>query len=433
MENESSIPRRHSDTLTDRPMPSNESPPIPLHQCLSKSRRKKACHLISGGCGLSYRFSTGRTILITAAERGLSDVVRALIRRNVDLDEADNFHQTALHRACINGRVDTVQTLIGAGATINCVDSVGRTPLHWACAKGREGVVYVLIDSKASTGIYDRAGSLPADVAEAHNQGIILEYIVSYGNGEITQGQEFKPAVYNYKADAPSTDSLAETPRSRKTGHSPRKGRGNTQGGKTDKTALSPFAEMNKYLAMSDEEVRERIKVLQSQFAERSGRLVHAMREQGKTKNHMATSRLPPLHSPEWKDKVKAKEKEAEAVWEKEKEKEKNREQAKGKEVTEIRDPAMRVMTKSEKRGSMKKEEANPILRRAPVVKQMTANKALWATFLPAEPEQGGKSKSEKEMKTKHHTPRLPTLSRRNEALLSPRDTALWKFRQGWR
>lgn len=52
---------------------------------------------------------------------------------------------TPLHHACVIGRADIARQLIEGGAWINAADDYGETALHKACTRGWEGLVQLLL------------------------------------------------------------------------------------------------------------------------------------------------------------------------------------------------------------------------------------------------------------------------------------------------
>lgn len=109
----------------------------------------------------------GRTALHIAAQKDRVAVVKALIRKGVDLNLKDNNRRTALHLAAEAGRPKVVQVLCDArGIKLDASDSEGRTALHLATLKKKAPVVKALAekgekvdrkDSKKRTAFLDAA------------------------------------------------------------------------------------------------------------------------------------------------------------------------------------------------------------------------------------------------------------------------------------
>ena len=71
---------------------------------------------------------SGSTPLISAATFGKTEIVKALINANADLDIKNNEGSTALHAAAFFCRIEIVQMLIDAGADKNLRNNHGATP-----------------------------------------------------------------------------------------------------------------------------------------------------------------------------------------------------------------------------------------------------------------------------------------------------------------
>ena len=90
------------------------------------------------------------SILWLAAERGHTDVVRALVSAGADVNTQSNDGSSALGFASYKGYIDIVNILLDNGAQIETRDNdKGRTPLWFAAANGRTHVVRALVSAGA--------------------------------------------------------------------------------------------------------------------------------------------------------------------------------------------------------------------------------------------------------------------------------------------
>ena len=82
----------------------------------------------------------------TAAMNGDREAVRALLKKGLDVNEAQGDGTTALHWAAIKGDAELAQMLIYAGANVRATTRIGAyTPLYLAAKGGYSDVVAALL------------------------------------------------------------------------------------------------------------------------------------------------------------------------------------------------------------------------------------------------------------------------------------------------
>jgi len=102
--------------------------------------------------GANARVATGRddgSALITAAQLGFVDIVRALIGANADIDHVNGRGWTALITAVVLGNgskphIETVEALVAARADGDIKDRQGKTAIDYARARGYSDMVRIL-------------------------------------------------------------------------------------------------------------------------------------------------------------------------------------------------------------------------------------------------------------------------------------------------
>lgn len=113
--------------------------------------------LIRDGAGVNAIGATyGNTSLISAAARGYTNTVRALLEKGGEVDARDNAGRTALMVAAFGGYTSTVGLLLEKGANINATDNEGWTPLFWAAFSLRDGTVRFLLEKGADANIKNK-------------------------------------------------------------------------------------------------------------------------------------------------------------------------------------------------------------------------------------------------------------------------------------
>src|SRR2546427_4342010 len=97
--------------------------------------------VMAAGLNVNSRNKGGRSAILLAAREGRADVVRALLARRADIDQASqgDFEQgkTALMFATQRGHVTVVQILLDASAKVNQTSHAGKTALMYAAEAGR--------------------------------------------------------------------------------------------------------------------------------------------------------------------------------------------------------------------------------------------------------------------------------------------------------
>ena len=107
-----------------------------------------------GRCSAPTRTTVGRTgfggtALIPAADRGHVELVRALLRTEIDVDHVNDLGWTALLAAVILGdggaaHREIVRLLVEAGADAGIADRDGVTPLEHARRSGYDEIAALL-------------------------------------------------------------------------------------------------------------------------------------------------------------------------------------------------------------------------------------------------------------------------------------------------
>lgn len=105
---------------------------------------------LRNGANVKSLDSYDGTGLIRAAERGHVEIVKELLKTDIDVDHVNNLGWTALLEAIILGdggmrHTEVVRLLVDAGADVNLADGdEGVTPLEHARRRGHEEIVEIL-------------------------------------------------------------------------------------------------------------------------------------------------------------------------------------------------------------------------------------------------------------------------------------------------
>jgi len=112
--------------------------------------------------------AAGPAPIADAAMNGDRDGVKALLKKGLDVNEAQGDGTTALHWAAIKGDAELAQMLIFAGANVRATTRMGAyTPLYLAAKGGHSGVVAVLLTAGADAKAVTSNGTTPLMIAAA--------------------------------------------------------------------------------------------------------------------------------------------------------------------------------------------------------------------------------------------------------------------------
>jgi len=117
-----------------------------------------------------------------AAYNGEIELVKRILKDNVNPDERDSFGGTALHAAMFQKKTEIIMLLITHGFDINAQGlSNGYTPLHDAVWANNLDAVKILIRHGARTDIKGKDGLTPYEKALKEDKKEIAEYLKSKG------------------------------------------------------------------------------------------------------------------------------------------------------------------------------------------------------------------------------------------------------------
>lgn len=100
---------------------------------------------LQAGASPDTRLENGKTLLMIAAEQGLTDAVRVLLDRHARSDLRTSDGATAVMYAAWGGHDAVVRALADGGADLDTTNSDGKTALMAAAARGHQDVARTLI------------------------------------------------------------------------------------------------------------------------------------------------------------------------------------------------------------------------------------------------------------------------------------------------
>jgi hypothetical protein len=109
-------------------------------------------------------FDRGRPPLLTATRRGYTEIVRLLLEKGAQVNDASaGSGESALHIAAWNGYAQITHILLRQGADVHARNHQGKTPLHHAATQARVQVARTLMDAGAKETERDNFFETPLD------------------------------------------------------------------------------------------------------------------------------------------------------------------------------------------------------------------------------------------------------------------------------
>jgi len=122
------------------------------------------------------------TTIAEAASKGDREAVRALLKKGLDVNEAQGDGTTALHWAAMKGDTELAQMLIYAGANVRATTRLGAyTPLYLAAKGGYAGVVAALLAAGADAKATTTNGTTPLMIAAAAGDTRAITALIENG------------------------------------------------------------------------------------------------------------------------------------------------------------------------------------------------------------------------------------------------------------
>jgi ankyrin repeat protein len=115
-----------------------------------------------------------------------NEMIRALVRSGLDVNEPNREGLTALSWAAMMGLPNQVQALIALGADVNHADTFGMTPLLWASLidMGNHGSIEALLKAGADPRARTKTGESALALAKKWQQPDVTRILKQAGVAE---------------------------------------------------------------------------------------------------------------------------------------------------------------------------------------------------------------------------------------------------------
>lgn len=121
--------KKVNQSTTENPLSKVETPKQDIHEAIIKGSYEVLEKHIKAETDINKKETmSGSTPLVTAITFNKPEMVKALLKANVNLSIKNNDGSTALHTAAFFGRIDMVKMLLTAGADKTVKNNFGATP-----------------------------------------------------------------------------------------------------------------------------------------------------------------------------------------------------------------------------------------------------------------------------------------------------------------
>jgi len=136
---------------------------------------------INNGADKNLITNDGRVALVYAIDYNRGEeylgVIKELIKRNVNINIADDAGLTPLHHALYKENINIIKLLIENNVELNNIDKNGRTPLIMVAEYNRIETAYLLIDAGADWNIANNNNETFLEIfPEKNREKIINKY-----------------------------------------------------------------------------------------------------------------------------------------------------------------------------------------------------------------------------------------------------------------
>ncbi|MBL4753276.1 MAG: ankyrin repeat domain-containing protein [Flavobacteriales bacterium] len=145
----------------------------------------KVKKLIDKGKFLDSRSDNGRTLLMYAALRGRTKIIKLLIDASADMNVTNLEGTTALIIASIKGHSEVVEVLANAGASLNSQNNLGRTALICATIYEHKKAAKILIHQGANLTKKDNDGHTALFYAKRKRLKNLIKHLAGHHEPDI--------------------------------------------------------------------------------------------------------------------------------------------------------------------------------------------------------------------------------------------------------
>lgn len=171
----------------------NDSGPLmsnKLEQAYRLADLSEVDRLVDQGESINAVSGLGETGLIMAAQASDRNLIKALLKRNVDPNLLDEHGHSALFYACVEGKADIVKRLLEAGTDANSVDQFQKTALTIAARAGSVTIVKLLLRHGANSDWQDAQGWTPLFYAAWNDDATVARALLNAAASSLVKDKD---------------------------------------------------------------------------------------------------------------------------------------------------------------------------------------------------------------------------------------------------
>jgi ankyrin repeat protein len=147
--------------------------------------------LLKNGVNADTKTSSGSSLLMTAAERGYTSVVRMLLQKWPDLNATDDSGLTPLMLATKGGHAEVIELLLESDADPSTGDPEGRKAIHFAAEHGDLTTIQLFLDCpNVEVNETDSSGRTPLHIAVETKTLNVVKLFLQKGTSATTEDKD---------------------------------------------------------------------------------------------------------------------------------------------------------------------------------------------------------------------------------------------------
>ncbi|XP_064794099.1 ankyrin repeat and SOCS box protein 15-like [Oncorhynchus masou masou] len=172
---------------------------LPLHRAVVQSQEQVLDQVLLASCDGTVDDVTagGDTALILAAQEGLLENVRTLLRHGASPHKTNSLNESPLLLAVRQGSYDMVSTLINCGAFVEQVCLKKWMAIHEAAKVGCSAILVLLLRHGAKVTAVDGHNVTPLSIAAEYAHAEVLDILIKNGGDVNAQAYNGDTVLYD--------------------------------------------------------------------------------------------------------------------------------------------------------------------------------------------------------------------------------------------